>query len=365
MAKRPRQPANSITAMAKHISAIIDCAFCLAFLPLMIYAFPVERWWGTSPAFFAGFVVWLYISYFLYRYFIVPRLFHKNRQLLYALAALVATLAVTFLFSTYKINSPYHHLGLWDPSLYSFPVWGVRQNQQAVWLHFILVVFFSFAVGMLTDAYRQRLARESAEHERRVAELAVYKAQINPHFLFNTLNTLYGLVVTASDKAVPMLEGFINLTKYMYTGAARDFLPVSEEADYIRQYIDLQKLRLNSLASVAFDCSVEEEAMPVPPMLLITFVENAFKHGISANDPSFIRISLRQTAGTLAFTVENSLFAKPGKSAVGGGAGIENCRRRLALLYPGRHALDIAELPCEKKDGAACGTFRVKLTLNS
>ena len=89
------------------------------------------------------------------------------------------------------------------------------------------------------------------EYERNRAELALYKAQINPHFLFNTLNTLYGLLITQSDKTEVTLERFINLTKYMYNNANREFIPLAEEVDYIGQYIALQKLRLNDLAEMS------------------------------------------------------------------------------------------------------------------
>ena len=173
----------------KNASLYIDLAFCLGFLPLMIFAFPVERWWGTYPVFFCSFVGWLYATYFSYKYFIVPRLVHKGRPRMYALTAIAVSLLVTFLFSSYEISSPFYHV---RQQLAAIPVpsWGARQNQQAIWLHYIIVVIFCFAVGMLTEAYRQRLAREEVEYERNKAELALYKAQINPHFLFNTLNAL-------------------------------------------------------------------------------------------------------------------------------------------------------------------------------
>ena len=220
----------------KNASLYIDLAFCLGFLPLMIFAFPVERWWGTYPVFFCSFVGWLYATYFSYKYFIVPRLFHKGRPRMYALTAIAVSLLVTFLFSSYEISSPFYHV---RQQLAAIPVpsWGARQNQQAIWLHYIIVVIFCFAVGMLTEAYRQRLAREEVEYERNKAELALYKAQINPHFLFNTLNALYGLLITRSDKTEATLERFINLTKYMYNNANRDFIPLGEEVEYIDQYI--------------------------------------------------------------------------------------------------------------------------------
>ncbi|MGN0092450.1 MAG: sensor histidine kinase [Alistipes sp.] len=339
----------------KHISLYTDLAFCLVLLPLMLYAFPVERWWSTYPLYFASFTAWLYITYFTYKYFIVPNLFAGRRRKRYALAVMILSLAITFLFSTYEITSPFYHLRQQQMALHPLPTWGVRQNQQAVWLHYIVVVVFCFAVGTLKEAYRQRLAREEVEVARNKAELALYKAQINPHFLFNTLNTVYGLLITHSDKTESTLERFINLTKYMYNNANHDFIPLSEEVEYIGQYIDLQRLRLNDFASVEYSHRMEDATMPVPPMMLITFVENAFKYGISSNEPCFVRIILEQQGNTLRFEVRNSVFER--KSNASKRMGIENCRRRLSLLYPDRHSLEVG------RDND--GTFCVKLELQN
>ena len=330
----------------------MDMAFCFILLPLVIYAFPVERWWGTYPLFFCSFVGWLYVTYFLYKYFIVPRLFIKGKKRMIAVAAILLSLAVTFLFSAYEITSPLYHIHQQQRQLYPYPIWGIRQNQQAIWLHYILVVIFCFAVGMLKEVYRQKLARAEMEYERNKAELALYKAQINPHFLFNTLNTLYGLLITQSDKMEITLERFINLTKYMYNNANREFIALAEEVDYIGQYIALQQLRLNELADIRFTHEVEREEMPIPPMMLITFVENAFKYGISSDDPCFIHIQLNQRAEKLCFEVVNSTFGREaGHSAR---MGITNCRRRLELLYPEHHRLEIEQ---------EHGLFRVRLEL--
>ncbi|MGN0206559.1 MAG: sensor histidine kinase, partial [Muribaculaceae bacterium] len=213
--------------------------------------------------------------------------------------------------------------------------------------HFIIVVIFCFAVGMLNEAYRQRLAREEVEYERNKAELALYKAQINPHFLFNTLNTLYGLLITHSDKTEAMLERFINMTKYMYTNANLEYISLAEEVEYIGQYIDLQKLRLNEYADVRFTSQVDDENMPLPPMMLITFVENAFKYGVSSIEPCFIHIRLTQQNDTLCFEVENSVFECNTRDTKR--TGIANCRRRLSLLYPGSHSLDLGFSPDKKR----------------
>lgn len=105
---------------------------------------------------------------------------------------------------------------------------------------------------MLKEVYRQKLAQAEMEYECNRAKLALYKAQINPHFPFNTLNTLYGLLITLSDKTEVTLEHFINLTKYMYNNANWEFIPLAEEVDYIGQYIALQQLQLNELADFRF-----------------------------------------------------------------------------------------------------------------
>ena len=325
----------------KNVTLYIDLAFCFILLPLVIYAFPVERWWGTYPIFFCSFVVWLYVTYFLYKNFIIPRLFLKGRKRVVALAMVLLSLSVTFFFSSYDITSPLYQIHQQQRLNAPYPICGIMQNHQVILLHYILVVVFCFAVGMLKEVYRQKLARAEVEYERNRAELALYKAQINPHFLFNTLNTLYGLLITRSDKTEITLERFIDLTKYMYNNANREFIPLAEEVDYIGQYIALQQLRLNEMADVRFTHDVEREEMPVPPMMLITFVENAFKYGISSNDPCFIHILLSQKGDTLHFEVTNSTFNREVKSS--GRMGIKNCRRRLELLYPHRHRLDIVQ----------------------
>ena len=337
----------------KNATLYIDLAFCFILLPLVIYTFPVERWWGMYPLFFISFIVWLYVTYFLYKYFIVPRLFQNGWKRIAAVAAILISVSLTFIFSSYEITSPYSHII--QQQRQPYPTWGVRQNQQAVWMHYIVVVFFCFSVGFLNEVYRYKLAKAEMEYERNKAELSLYKAQINPHFLFNTLNTLYGLLITKSDKTEPALERFINLTKYMYNNANQEYISLSEEVDYIEQYIALQQLRLNDKATVRFSHDVEQKEMSVHPMILITFVENAFKYGISSDDPCFIDIRLIQKGNTLFFEVTNSDFGRAPEGS--GGTGIRNCRRRLELLYPGRHSLEISN--------ADKGIFRVRLTINT
>ena len=151
------------------------------------------------------------------------------------------------------------------------------------------------------------------------------------------------------------MERFINLTKYMYNNANREFIAISEEVEYIDQYIALQALRLNEYADISFTHRIESPEMPIPPMLLITFIENAFKYGISSNEPCFIRIRLNQQGDNLCFEVDNTVFEREMKNSKR--MGIENCRKRLSLLYPERHHLVIGK----DKDNI----FHVRLELQS
>ncbi|MGM9753764.1 MAG: sensor histidine kinase [Candidatus Cryptobacteroides sp.] len=321
----------------KRLPLYIDMAFCLVLLPLMIFFFPVERWWFTRPLLFVTFLVWLYISYFAYRYLIMPFILRKGKYLWYALGLASVSLSITcFLSRMIEISSPFHQVIVESGVEPEYMVWGMRPTKQAIWLYYIIVVIFCSAIDLLDEMYRQKLAREEMELERNKAELALYHAQINPHFLFNTLNTLYGLVLTGSDKAVSAMERFIDLTKYIYVSAKEDYIPLHDEVNYIEQYIELQKLRLNEFAHISCKCEMDSPESPIPPLLLITFVENAFKWGISSCENCFVDLSLCQNGGKLHFLLLNSIVKKEQKSS---GSGIENCRKRLELLYPQRHRL--------------------------
>lgn len=340
------------------INVYIDIVFCVILLPLMIIAFPVERWWATAPLYFSLFVAWLYATYFLFRHYVVPTFFRNPRRRSAAIACIVASLAITAAFSMHHITSPYYHLRQQHAANYkvSVPVWGARPNQQAVWLHFIVVVTFSFALSVMNEAFRQRLARERIELERRKAELALYKAQVNPHFLFNTLNTLYGLLITGSDKTTTMLEQFISLTKYTYMNANSDFIAIGEEIKYINQYINLQLLRFGHNVEVEFTHNIANPRLHIPPMLLITFIENAFKYGVSSQEPSTITLRLEQSQnGNLLFLARNQVMRSQSPQSTG--MGIANCIKRLELLYPGRHCLSYG-----LRDG---NTYEVSLTILS
>lgn len=253
---------------------------------------------------------------------------------------IIFSIAVTYGFSCVTLYTPkpnIHDVGITR----LFP--NIQQYQQAIWSLFMIVEAFSFAVGLLTQTNIQRSRRRIVEAERDKAEIELYKAQIKPHFMFNTLNSLYGLFLTKNENALASLEKFISMMKYIHTSSMCDSVPLSDEVNYICQYVELQKLRLNEMTTVEFDINIEDGSLMVPPMLLVTFVENCFKHGVSPVEKSRINISLQERDGKMEFLTNNRIFPV---TRIGEHMGIENCRKRLNLLFGGKHNLNITKEDC-------------------
>ena len=341
----------------KYLPLGIDLFFCLVLLPAMITLLPVERWLENNSTFVVLLVGWLYAVYFLTRKACVPMLFRSRRQLFVALGILAGTVLLTWLVTQYQMEFPFRGDHPHPERVKrAANLAKIKQHQQGTWFLYLVTVCFSIAVGLLTELYRQMTERQSVEFEKKKAELALYKAQINPHFLFNTLNTLYGLMLAQSEKAEAAFMQFIGLVKYMYTRATQDKVDVAEEAEYIRRYIELQKNRLDESRTHVTYTYDNDQACPqvqIAPMLLITFVENALKYGTSSHTESDIRIGIQVKEGVLRFTAENQVV-NPRPADKEPGIGISNCRKRLELLYPSAHRLDIAE---------AEGWYRVKLEI--
>ena len=319
----------------KNPAIYIDIAFCLIVLPVIAVIFPVERWFHNVPWYVLTAAAWLYGIYYLNRSVTVPFLFKRGRGKWLGIGLIVASILGTYLIASVKLYTPrFNTLDLGITRL--FP--GVQPYQQAVVSLFMIVEAFSFAVGLLTQVNYQRARRHAVEAERDKAEIELYKAQIKPHFMFNNLNSLYGLFLTGNEKALASLEKFISMMRYIHITSFCDLVPLSDEVGYIRQYVELQSLRLNEMTTVDMTIDVADSSLRVPPMLLVTFVENCFKHGASPVERSGITISLRESSGHLLFETKNRIF--PVKR-IGEHMGIDNCRKRLALLYPGRHSIEI------------------------
>ena len=184
---------------------------------------------------------------------------------------------------------------------------------------------------------------------RSTADLDFLRSQINPHFLFNALNTLYATSLQEhADRTGEGIQKLGDMMRFMLQENVQEKISLSREIDYLNNYIDLQKLRTQTSPDILIQVEIEEQlvsAYQITPMLLIPFVENAFKHGISLREPSHIKITLHIEDNKLLFDVYNSIHLKTGSDPEKdkSGIGLENVKQRLQLLYPGRHELIIRE----------------------
>lgn len=320
----------------KNIPFCIDIVFCVLLLPMMVVLLPVDKWLVNNSLFVLILIVWLYVVYFVNRFFNVPLLFSKKKAM-WAIICFILTVVVTYLIGKlqFHVHRLPHRQAYVDP-IFFLPK--MRPREQGVWFMFLVVTCFSFAVGLLTELTKEMIARQSLEFEKNKAELALYKAQINPHFLFNTLNSLYGLVISGSEKSENAFVQFIDMLKYMYSNGDKDLIPLTEEIEYIHQYIELQKLRLNEHTILTFECNNIETSLNIVPMILITFIENAFKYGVSSHSDSFINISINVNDTVLRMCVRNKIIKYVDNRY---GIGIANCRKRLDLLYADKYDLKI------------------------
>lgn len=182
--------------------------------------------------------------------------------------------------------------------------------------------------------------RKDLEKSKLDAELSLLKSQINPHFLFNTLNTIYSLAHKKSVNTEAAILKLSQLMRYMIYDSSVEFVPLSHEIEYLRNYVELQQYRLSGKVSIGFDVKGENKGLMIAPMLLIVFVENAFKHGISYMNPSAIKIRLTVNNKEIEFEVTNMLHSEIQKNNYKG-IGLENIKKRLALIYPGRHEINV------------------------
>ncbi|MFD1873998.1 sensor histidine kinase [Hymenobacter bucti] len=209
----------------------------------------------------------------------------------------------------------------------------------------LTLMVLGLATSLAATQRGQRDAERHLELERRqvATELSLLKAQINPHFFFNTLNNIYALTLIDGEQARAALHRLSRMMRYVLYETPAGHTRLSQEISFLRDYIELMHLRLTDQVEVIFETPTDPAAPDpyIAPMLFQPYVENAFKHGVSATEPSRITIALRQTAGQqVEMCVRNTLFAnRPADPDEPGGIGLANTQRRLDLLYPGRHQL--------------------------
>ena len=197
-----------------------------------------------------------------------------------------------------------------------------------------LVTGLSVAIRMTNGWYQVEANQRELERERAEAELSNLKSQLNPHFLFNTLNNIYSLIAFSPEKAQEAVHDLSRLLRYVLYESNQPLVPIEKDLDFLRNYIELMRIRLPRHVDLQTDIEAATPGVMIAPLLFISLVENAFKHGVSNSQPSFIQITIRQAGDAVSCSIRNSYFPKSAGDKSGSGIGLSNLEKRLSLLYP-------------------------------
>ncbi len=274
----------------------------------------------------------LIILFYLNEYFLVPKLL-KNRGIWsYVLVATLSMIGLTVL-----------------DNILSALIMGKNEFFD---LHFfiihllpmIVVLAISSTFWLVSDQQRTEKQQTEMETERLSSELSFLRSQVSPHFMFNVLNSIISLARKNSDLLEPVVIKLSHLLRYMLYESDDHTINLSTEIEYLRSYIDLQQMRFGDNVTISFDVEDLPDTFYIEPMLLIPFVENAFKHGVGLIINPIIKINIKFSERKFNFLVENKFNARSTQTQdKNSGIGLKNVKRRLKLLYPGRHSLKIQE----------------------
>lgn len=205
-------------------------------------------------------------------------------------------------------------------------------------ISFIFIAGLGAAIRMSTQWQKAEAARQKAEQSRIESELNNLRNQLNPHFLLNTLNNIYALITFDTDKAQQAVQDLSKLLRHVLYENQGTFVPLCTEIDFIHNYIELMRIRLVDDVNVSINIQVAKDSQTlIAPLIFISLIENAFKHGISPTEPSFISITISEKEDRVLCEILNSNHPKNTSDKSGSGIGLEQVKKRLELLYPGRY----------------------------
>jgi sensor histidine kinase YesM len=216
---------------------------------------------------------------------------------------------------------------------------------------------FSIAIKTTRRWFSTEAERKEAANFKLQSELQHLRYQLQPHFFFNSLNNIYALVDLSPEQAKASIHGLSKLMRYMLYETNSDLVSLSKEIEFITKYIELMKLRVSDKTEVNYNFPSEETGIKIAPLLFISLIENAFKHGISATQASTISINMECKEGSVIFTIENGNFPKQNADQSGSGIGLHNLQNRLDLLYSDRY-----KLVALQKDQKFIATLELKTT---
>lgn len=246
-------------------------------------------------------------------------------------------------------TSPFYYLWLCGLAWLLFELLQLRTENEPEFadenlLVTLVLLVFIISYGYVADSFYARREQLVLVQQKTEAELTALKAQVNPHFLFNALNTIYNEAQRADNEPVAdLIQQLAGLMRYTLEESNRPFTPVDNELQFLEKYVALQRARLPQTDALRLTVRLESDGQPasIAPLLLIPFVENAFQYGISLTQPSYIDLDVTVENGQLHMRMANSRPA--GGLASGAGTGIANARRRLAQTYPARHELHVTQ----------------------
>ena len=290
----------------------------------------------------------LMLMVYVTNYLLIPFLLYKKRYGLFVLLfiGMILTSSIT---KMYIIGQLAH-----DPAFFNIGGNLKARIYDNVIPHFFLVIAGA-AFKLMFDQFRLQKKMTELAKEKAEAELNFLKSQINPHFLFNSLNSVYFLIDKNNADARKALHKFSDMLRFQLYEANGEKIPIEKEINYLQDYVHLQQLRKDENYKVQFNCSPEVKEFSIEPLLLIPFVENAFKHISHKTDGSnFVKLDMARSNGYFEFTVENSQEKGIYTTEQHGGIGMNNVKRRLELLYPDTHKLNVDDNP---------DTFKINLKL--
>ncbi len=314
-----------------------------------------------------------YFNYFL----LLPKLFERRKYSLFLMSiAGVIAFALVIFFSVNKVlfvherhpvegqKAPRQAMESRARNLEYRPEKEAMRNsamiQRTIMFNGFQILFIVFVSTIIRNLeVSRRRDREALQLKNQVleAESKMLKWQINPHFLFNTLNNIYSMAQLKLDQTPEAIHRLSNMLRYVIYDCNEKYVLLEQEVNYLKSYIELQRLKDDNLRNISYDFIISGPGMKIAPLILIVFLENSFKHSkIEDQENSWIRISLVTRAGEILFSCENSIPGNELKKDKTTGIGLENVKRRLELLYPDKHLLLI-----DKKEK----TFSVTLTIKS
>lgn len=297
-------------------------------------------------------VVFFYLNYYLF----IPRYYFPKRYFLYGSFVFVCyamIVAIPDFFFPMKFMGPPPMMGPGGfpgdhPPMGPPPDSIFGKPEGGSIFQFLLVLILSIML-------RTRNQLRMLNSEKLKAEVSYLKAQINPHFLFNTINSLYSLTIQKSDDAPDAVLKLSNMMRYVVTESSNELVPLEKEINYISDYIDMQKLRISEEENLEFTIIGNPKGHKIAPLVVIPFIENAFKYGVNAEEDWHIIISIEIREKAFILTVKNNKVTVNVQDDEATEQGIYNTQQRLEIIYPGQHELRIKDEPT---------TFDVHLKIN-